>query len=266
MSPEVARRVREDLRASRKYAALAPEALDRIAAWAAARFPKAKDASAAARRQPPPGCGALLAECAPGRHGALLDPGDVSPEARREACRAALALHASTAERLPGLAAFYAAVFARVPPPRSVLDLCCGLHPLGIPWMSLAGGCRYEAWEVDDRLVTLLNGTLPALLPGARAVSRDVLGSAALPEADLVWLLKSLPSLDQQERGAGKALLGRLRAKAVVVSFPARTLGGRDVGMAVTYAKTWEPVFREAGWIAVPLAVPAETAYLLTRR
>lgn len=266
MTTDTVRRVLVDLRGSRNYAAIAPEALERVAAWAAARFKKPGAASAAARRKLHQVCGAFLPAPALAKAVGLLGRETPSSERLREACRAVLALHASTAERLPAFEAFYAAVFSRVSPPRSVLDLGCGLHPLGVPWMSLATGCRYEAWDLDLRLVELLNGTLPSLLPGAAAVARDALSGSALPEAELVWLLKTLPSLEQQQQGAGRDLLSRLRAKAVVVSFPSRTLGGRDVGMTKTYAAMWEPVFTETGWIAEPLPTAGELTYLLTRR
>jgi 16S rRNA (guanine(1405)-N(7))-methyltransferase len=47
-------------------------------------------------------------------------------------------------------------------------------------------------------------------------------------------LLKTLPCLDQQEPGASARLLGGLQARIIVVSYPVRSLGGRQKGMSQT--------------------------------
>ncbi len=63
-----------------------------------------------------------------------------SASAVEAACRAALGRHSSTAERLPILDDFYAAIWAVAGAPHSLLDLGCGLNPLALPWMRLPPG------------------------------------------------------------------------------------------------------------------------------
>jgi len=50
----------------------------------------------------------------------------------RSACRAVLAAHVSTRERLPILADFYPAIWELTGKPRTVLDIACGLNPIAI--------------------------------------------------------------------------------------------------------------------------------------
>jgi 16S rRNA (guanine(1405)-N(7))-methyltransferase len=54
---------------------------------------------------------------------------------------------------------------------------------------------------------------------------------------DVVLLLKTLPCLEQQEKGASLRLLQSLRTRFVVVSFPRGSLGGRDKGMHENYSQ-----------------------------
>jgi len=263
MSEDVRRRVREDLARAKHYRALCPDTLDRVAAWAAARFPKARDATSAARRKLHQVCGAFIDEAALKRAGQRLDA--ATAEHRMETCRSILTCHASTAERLPSMDRLYQDIFKGIPPPATILDLGCGLHPFGIPWMQLAPGVRYEASDIDTRLVDLLARFFAGHVPGATAVARDLLVSDQAVEADLVFLMKSLPTLEQQEKGAGKAVLSRITARTLVVSFPTLTLGGRNVGMRDQYAGAWGPVMRETGWTYRELDYPTEKIFLLAR-
>ena len=49
-------------------------------------------------------------------------------------------------------------------------------------------------------------------------------------------MLKTLPCLEQQEDCAALALLARLSAiPQIAVSYPVRSLGGREKGMTATY-------------------------------
>ena len=208
-------------------------------------------------------CGAFADESSLRRAGERLAGADT--ESLKTTCRQVLGCHTSTAERLPFMDRLYADLFSRIPPPTSVLDLCAGLQPFAIPWMTLAPGCRYEAWDIDTRTIELVNRFFSAHVPGATAVAQDLLADTAPLEADLVILLKSLTTLEHQEKGAGRAVLARIRARHVLVSFPATSLGGRDVGMRQNYADSWEPVMKELNFSLEMSEYPNEVLYLLTR-
>ena len=156
--------------------------------------------------------------------------------------------HASTRERLPLLDKFYSTCLAGLPPIHSVLDIACGLNPLSIPWMGLADRAKYLAADIFQDMISFLNGALAFLPVDGRAVSCDV--NAACPElpVDLALALKTIPCLEQIDKTAGEHLLSTLQAKVMLISFPLRSLGGRDVGMTTNYEKRFLTLALEKHW------------------
>ena len=187
------------------------------------------------------------------------------PEAR-ERCGTIMGCHASTAERAPIVARMYRDLFELVPEARSVADVCCGLNPFAVPWMPAMPGFRYRATDADGRVVGLVREFFDRLGGGFTAEAEDAVSSREPIEADLVLLLKAIPCLEQQERGAARRVLERVAAGAVAVSFPARSLGGREKGMRANYEAEWGPEFERFGYRAEKLEYPSETVYVLRRR
>jgi 16S rRNA (guanine(1405)-N(7))-methyltransferase len=157
------------------------------------------------------------------------------PAALRAACAAVMSRHASTRERLPLLDRFYAEIFAGLPPPRTVLDLGCGLHPLALPWMGLPPDAVYSCYDIDAGLIAFLNRFFTIVGVDGHAALRDLAAAPPGDAADVALALKLLPSLDHLAGDAGAALLRGLRARHVLVSFPVHSLGGRRRGMPDHY-------------------------------
>lgn len=189
-----------------------------------------------------------------------------SEEAVREACRAALAGHASTRERLPILDRFYAEVFAVTGRPSRILDLACGLHPLGLPWMGLPPDVGYTADDIDGRAVEFLNRFFPLTGIRGRAVHRDVLSQVPDEPAGVAFLLKTLPGLERQEKGSALRVLEALRARHIVVSFPVASLGGREKGMRTNYERGFLALAAGKPWEVVRLEFPAELVFVVVKR
>jgi 16S rRNA (guanine(1405)-N(7))-methyltransferase len=149
--------------------------------------------------------------------------------------------HTSSRERLPILDTFYTTIFADIQPIHSVLDIGCGLNPLAIPFMPLAPNARYVALDVYDDLIALLNGAFESMNINATARVADVITEIENPESilresfDVVLLLKTIPCLEQIDKGIGKKLLDTINAKHIVVSFPTRSVGGKNIGMSKHY-------------------------------
>jgi 16S rRNA (guanine(1405)-N(7))-methyltransferase len=211
--------------ASRKYRHVDPELVRRLAAEEAGK-PGDREKTVRSRLHQAV-CAYRVGEPRYDRWlAALRSGGDV-----RAVCREAMRFHASTRERLPILERFYAAT---VPAgAASVVDVGCGLNPLAAPWMGLAPGARYHAYDVDAELVAFLDAALPLLGLDGRA---ELLDAGAHPEriapgADVALVLKLLPLLDD----GGDRLLGALEAGTLVVSFPTRTIGGARKGFARSY-------------------------------
>jgi 16S rRNA (guanine(1405)-N(7))-methyltransferase len=157
------------------------------------------------------------------------------PAALRAACAGVMSRHASMRERMPLLDRFYAEIFAGLPPPRSVLDLGCGLHPLALPWMGLPPDAVYRCYDIDAELIAFLNRFFAIVGVDGHAALRDLAAAPPGDAADIALALKLLPSLDHLAGDAGAALLRGLRARHVLISFPARSLGGRQRGMPNHY-------------------------------
>jgi 16S rRNA (guanine(1405)-N(7))-methyltransferase len=187
------------------------------------------------------------------------------PAELRSVCRSIMQFHASTRERLPALEQFYPAVFAGLPPPRRVLDIACGLNPLALPWMDLPAETEYTAVDIYSDLINFLNGFFE--IAGYRGHARlaDVIESPPEIDVDLALVLKTIPCLEQIDRQAGKRLLEALTAQFLVVSFPARSLGGRSKGMVENYEAHFYELIQAKPWKARKIELASELVFVVEK-
>lgn len=183
----------------------------------------------------------------------------------RAASLAIMQHHASTRERAPILDRFYAAIFAEVPGAARVLDLACGLNPLALPWMPVGAGATYLACDIYGDMVAFVGEYLQIAGVAGRAWVCDLVGGAPVEQADLVLALKLIPVLEQVEKGAGLRLLRGLDAPAILVSFPAQSLGGRQRGMEAHYTQLFERLVAGESWGITRLSFPSELAFLIRK-
>lgn len=187
-------------------------------------------------------------------------------EAFESACREVMTAHASSRERLPILERFYQEGLATLAPLGSVLDVACGLGPLGIHWMPLAPHARYVAYDVDTALMAFLQDFLALTGLEGHALATDVL--QGLPEAgpfDVAYLLKALPCLEQIAPGCGGRLLAELPARAILVSFPVASLGGRAKGMPEHYEAYLRGLIAGKPWRVQRFSFETELAFLIEK-
>lgn len=188
-----------------------------------------------------------------------------TPEARAGVCRAIMAQHASTRERLPILDRFYATLFADLPPITSLLDLACGLNPLARAWMSLPPDAVYYACDIFQDQVDFLNACFARLeTPGAAMVC-DLLSAVPSQAADVALLLKTLPCLEQADKGIAPRLLAQVQAPVIFVSYPAQSLGGRAKGMATNYAAHFAALTEGQPWTVTRFEFPGELVFRIRR-
>ena len=136
------------------------------------------------------------------------------------------------------------------------MALCCK-H--GRPRENFANGRYLKSHQLAKKLYDRF------LQEYGSCVCRDVLVSEPTDEADVVFLLKTLPCLEQQEKGSSARLLGALRAPFVVASFPNESLGGRGKGMPAHYAAIIEKIASGIFGQVVRIAHEPETFYVLCR-
>jgi 16S rRNA (guanine(1405)-N(7))-methyltransferase len=257
----------KELKQTAKYGALCDETLLRMASWAAARHASPKEALKAAKRKLHQVCGAYCDKWDLRRVAEIVQalPDEPGADVVRSACRDVLQHHASTRERTASLDLMLSAVLQAAGPVMSLLDLACGLGPFMLPWMALSPGIEYHAVDIDTRLIGILDAFLMKL--GLRGGARcgDLIVSVPDTAVDVALLLKALPCLEQQEKGAGLRILPRIRARRLVVSFPTQSLGGRSKGMAQHYESYLHGLAASLHFSVQPHCFPSETFYVLTR-
>jgi 16S rRNA (guanine(1405)-N(7))-methyltransferase len=156
--------------------------------------------------------------------------------------------HASTRERLPDLDTFYRTCLQELPPATSVLDVACGLNPLAIPWMGLAENARYIAIDIYHDMMEFIAGTMTLCAVNGEAITGDVITACPNQPVDLALVLKTIPCLEQLDKSAGERLLSLIQAEVMLVSFPLRSLGGRNVGMAINYERRFLDIADRKKW------------------
>lgn len=242
MTAEIVERV---LRSSR-YRDVDPVLLRRLADEELSRARNADDAVKRVKRRLHQAVGAFRGNA---RSSGIAEAwsGDLSDPAFRAACADALHGHASTRERVPYLETFYTGVWAVTGVPGRVLDLGCGLGPLALPWMGLPPDATYCASDVDRRPLATVAGFLELIGQPHRIEVRDLVADPLSEAADVALLLKLVTTLDRQEAGAATRLLRALDVRHAVVSFPARSLGGRGKGMERSYHERLDRLVADAG-------------------
>jgi len=146
------------------------------------------------------------------------------PEAVRQACRATLAAHASTRERLALLDGFYSRLWQVTGLPRTLLDLACGLHPFSFLWMRLPLSTCYYAYDIVRPRVDLINRyfSLQGLQP--LAAVQDILVEPPAVEADVALFFKEAHRFEQRQHGCNRPFWQALRVSWLLVSLPTESL------------------------------------------
>ena len=183
----------------------------------------------------------------------------------RRACREIMQCQSSTRERLPILSDFYTQALAPIAPVRAVLDVACGLNPLAIPWMPLEPRAEYWAYDVYEDLIAFLHDAMRLSGVSAHASCQDVTRLAPTCPVDVALLLKAVPCLDQLDRSSASRLLDALDARHFLISFPVRSLGGRQKGMVATYEARMERLLAGRPWRVRRLEFATELAFLVSR-
>ncbi|PKO14695.1 MAG: hypothetical protein CVU39_13270 [Chloroflexi bacterium HGW-Chloroflexi-10] len=145
----------------------------------------------------------------------------------RESCLSLLSVHASTRERLPILADFYQRLWSICGVPTSILDLACGLHPFGLPWMQLPPDCLYTAYDLHHPRVDLLNTFFQLSCRPAQAIYQDILVSPPQTTADVAFFFKEAHRFEQRQHGCNRAFWLALPVQTLLVSLPTTSLTGR---------------------------------------
>ena len=192
---------------------------------------------------------------------------DLSDKDLKEYCLEILSLHASTRERLPIVENFFRETLASIAPIHSVLDLACGLTPLALPWMPLAEKFEYFACDIYGDQCDYLNYFFRYLGIAGEARVEDLSTPTQFVKkpVQVVFLLKTIACLEHLDKNIGRKLLQNIEAEHVLVSFPARSLGGHAKGMGRYYEKHFYEITEGLNWKIRSFEFLNELAFLLSR-
>ena len=177
------------------------------------------------------------------------------PENLKSYCLKMMAKHASTKERIPHLDAFFDTIFEVIGSPNSILDLACALDPLCLPWMNLAPGATFKAYDINGARICYLQTFFTLAYPDFQAIQQDILLHPPKEKADCAFFFKEAHRLEKRQPGSTRDLLNGINVRTVVLSLPAMDLKGhhslenyhRHLVEKALEGTTWQQEVRQVG-------------------
>ena len=265
MSTDTPQLVSEKIISSRKYRDLSPRTVQRVVESVAKRY-KPKEIDEAARRLLHQIWGATWSTVDKKKLYERIDA--VYHESNEGMIETELAeimaLHASSRERVPFLAEFYAQIFREIGKPSSIADYACGLNPFALPWMDISARTTYRPFDIDRGEIDLINhffgkAGYPYLAEVGDLLNHDY------HRTEVAFLFKVLPTLEQQEKGSAMRVLSELPSSTLVISFPTHSLGGYDKGMSEHYSEWFVQHLPESIAMKKRLDFPSEIVFIVTK-
>jgi 16S rRNA (guanine(1405)-N(7))-methyltransferase len=192
-------------------------------------------------------------------------PKDIHSSDAKVFCEEIMRSHSSTNERLPILEKFFNETLAGIAPVESVLDLACGLNPLAAAWMPLSSDVQYFGCDIFSDMTGFLNKFYTHINLAGRFTTCDLTETLFPNKAQVALLLKTLPCLEQIDKGIGVDLLERIPADHLLISYPVRSLGGRAKGMGKTYETQFNELAAAKKWKFQRFEFGSELAFLVTK-
>lgn len=175
-----------------------------------------------------------------------------------------LKLQTSTNERIPILNEFYQKIFEITGTPMSVIEPACGINALTYFWMNQ--NIHYTGFDVDQEEIDFINSVFHTLDVGQKAsVNLGDVFSSDLQRADVGQLLKVLPLLEHQQKGSSLELLKKMPCKWVVISYPTRSITGKQKGMTSFYTEYFTKLVQNEPWSVTKLLFPSELVFIIRK-
>ncbi len=183
----------------------------------------------------------------------------------KQFCIKYMGSHASTAERLPILDSFFYTCLESISPIKSVMDLACGMTPLSLPWMPMDENFNYRACDIYIDMLTFIQSFFDHFKIDGRSSTCNLIGHVPKEKAQVAFILKSIPCLEQVDKEIGLMLLEGVQAEHILVSFPVRSLGGQNKGMPDFYQEHFYEMVLDKSWGIKPFEFATELAFLVTK-
>lgn len=178
-----------------------------------------------------------------------------------------LHIHRSTDERYSFVQSFYTEIFKYLPGNiTNIADYGCGFNPLNIQYMPLKENTNYYAYDIYKPEIEFLNKYADIYLKNIHftAEVKDIF-EEDINRYDVVFLLKMLPILEEQSKGCTEDILKKFNTEYLVISFPLKTVSGRDVGMESFYTKNFEDILNKNSYTYTRLFFENEVVYVVRK-
>ena len=247
---------------SGKYAFIAQDTVLRLCEEYLPRYKSKKDVIKAVKKQLHIIHGAFFPDRCHEQAMALLDNNAVTDV---ELSLQLMQLHPSTRERLPVLQAFYDFLASYLQGAKTVLDIGCGFHPCAFPFMGLPEGVVYTAGDIDHDTVKVVHSLFKRLRVAHNIRILDAVGKLPDVQVDVAFMFKLVPVLEQQKKGLAYSMMAELRAKVIVVTFPVKSLSGREKDMEQFYSSQFEKNLPTAFSVMQKAVIGTELVYVVSK-
>ncbi len=177
-----------------------------------------------------------------------------------------LALHKSSHERLPYYPVIYKKIFEITGLPKKIADFACGLNPFSYPYL----GCRPEclACDLSEKDLELIKEYFEIMRIKGSVKKVDLIKydiGGITKGADVVFLFKTLDSLESVIWNISEEVLKKIQAKWIVVSFSTKSIGGKKV--IKKEKRSWfERLANKLHYKTEHFEVPGEIFYVLKKQ
>jgi 16S rRNA (guanine(1405)-N(7))-methyltransferase len=187
-----------------------------------------------------------------------------TPEAKRFFIQT-MGLHASTRERLQILDQFFHETLTPLAPIHSILDVACGLNPLAIAWMPLSESVEITVCDIYTDQMEFLNAFFEHFHINGKAICCDLTQKFPSERAQIGFVLKTIPCLEQIDKSIGSKILQNLLCENLLISFPSQSLTGKQKGMRQFYSDHFQNLLKDTGWKSTTLSFQNEQAFLIQK-
>lgn len=188
--------------------------------------------------------------------------GDIDPV--KEVCREIMETHSSTRERVPLLDYFYDQLWAVTGVPESVLDLACGLHPFGLPWMNLPQSAKYYAYDLHTPRIALINHFFGLLNRERLGFVQDILVTPPAVQVEVGIFFKEAHRFEQRKKGCNRLFFEALNVRWLLVSLPAVDLSGHH-SLVDRQRKLMKTILDGSNWPVEEILIENELIFCIRK-
>jgi len=168
-------------------------------------------------------------------------------DALRKFAQHGLSFHASTKERGHNLESLYQCLFSKIGKCKTIADLACGLHPLGLPFMGLPLDTGYYAYDLNKARVDFLHIFITELGYSGGCFHQDILVNPPSITFDVAFFFKEAHRFEKRQPGIMAMFLDSIKASKIVVSLPLQSLGTSSE-LSPKYEKTLHEYTARHAW------------------